>query len=132
MSEASTPSVDPESSDPARLRIAAESAAIRKRPDPNGSADVVVIGGGVAGLVAALECAKIGLSVTVLERAEQPGDASAASNSQASRSTRAPSRSRRAAAPSPNSSSPSESQATTSSRRTRRALGSRCPTARAA
>jgi oxygen-dependent protoporphyrinogen oxidase len=35
--------------------------------------DVVVIGGGVAGLVAALECARIGLSVTVLERAGTPG-----------------------------------------------------------
>jgi oxygen-dependent protoporphyrinogen oxidase len=34
---------------------------------------VVVIGGGVAGLVAALECARIGLSVTVLERAATPG-----------------------------------------------------------
>ncbi|WP_448002234.1 protoporphyrinogen oxidase [Agromyces bauzanensis] len=32
------------------------------------AADVVVIGGGVAGLVAALECAKVGLQVTVLER----------------------------------------------------------------
>ncbi|WP_395244765.1 protoporphyrinogen oxidase [Agromyces sp. MMS24-K17] len=30
--------------------------------------DVVVVGGGVAGLVAALECARIGLSVTVVER----------------------------------------------------------------
>lgn len=36
-------------------------------------AEVVVIGGGVAGLVAALECARLGLSVTVLERAETPG-----------------------------------------------------------
>jgi len=35
--------------------------------------DVVVIGGGVAGLVSALECARLGLSVTVLERAEVPG-----------------------------------------------------------
>ncbi|MET4159244.1 protoporphyrinogen oxidase [Agromyces sp. PvR057] len=30
--------------------------------------DVVVVGGGVAGLVSALECAKIGLKVTLLER----------------------------------------------------------------
>ena len=35
--------------------------------------DVVVIGGGVAGLVAALECAKVGLQVTVLERREAIG-----------------------------------------------------------
>lgn len=35
--------------------------------------DVVVVGGGVAGLVAALECARIGLGVTVLERADRPG-----------------------------------------------------------
>jgi oxygen-dependent protoporphyrinogen oxidase len=37
------------------------------------TADVVVIGGGVAGLVAALECAKVGLQVTVLERREAIG-----------------------------------------------------------
>ena len=36
-------------------------------------ADVVVVGGGVAGLVAALECAKVGLRVTVLERREEVG-----------------------------------------------------------
>ncbi|HEX6956044.1 MAG TPA: FAD-dependent oxidoreductase, partial [Agromyces sp.] len=35
--------------------------------------DVVVVGGGVAGLVAALECARLGLGVTVLEQAERPG-----------------------------------------------------------
>ncbi len=35
--------------------------------------DVVVIGGGVAGLVAALECAKVGLRVTVLERHDRLG-----------------------------------------------------------
>ena len=35
--------------------------------------DVVVIGGGVAGLVAALECAKVGLRVTVLERRDGVG-----------------------------------------------------------
>jgi len=32
--------------------------------------DVIVVGAGVAGLVAALECAKVGLRVTVLERRE--------------------------------------------------------------
>jgi protoporphyrinogen/coproporphyrinogen III oxidase len=37
------------------------------------TADVVVIGGGVAGLVAALECAKVGLRVTVLERRHELG-----------------------------------------------------------
>lgn len=37
------------------------------------TADVVVIGGGVAGLVAALECARVGLQVTVLERRETIG-----------------------------------------------------------
>jgi len=35
--------------------------------------DVVVVGGGVAGLVAALECAKVGLRVTVLERRDAIG-----------------------------------------------------------
>ncbi|MEI5582824.1 MULTISPECIES: protoporphyrinogen oxidase [unclassified Agromyces] len=35
--------------------------------------DVVVVGGGVAGLVAALECARLGLGVTVLEQADRPG-----------------------------------------------------------
>lgn len=35
--------------------------------------DVVVVGGGVAGLVAALECARLGLGVMVLEQAERPG-----------------------------------------------------------
>lgn len=37
------------------------------------AADVVVVGGGVAGLVAALECAKVGLQVTVLERRDRIG-----------------------------------------------------------
>ncbi|MFB8386254.1 protoporphyrinogen/coproporphyrinogen oxidase [Microbacterium sp. NPDC055910] len=36
---------------------------------------VVVIGGGIAGLVAAYECAKVGLAVTVLEAREAPGGA---------------------------------------------------------
>lgn len=35
--------------------------------------DVVVIGGGVAGMVAALECAKIGLAVTIVERRDELG-----------------------------------------------------------
>ncbi|TQK18385.1 oxygen-dependent protoporphyrinogen oxidase [Microbacterium sp. SLBN-154] len=34
---------------------------------------VIVVGGGVAGLVAALECAKVGMSVTVLERDARVG-----------------------------------------------------------
>ncbi|WP_173922612.1 NAD(P)/FAD-dependent oxidoreductase [Agromyces sp. Marseille-P2726] len=37
------------------------------------TADVVVIGGGVAGMVAALECAKVGLRVSLLERSDQLG-----------------------------------------------------------
>ncbi len=37
------------------------------------SADVVVIGGGVAGMVAALECAKVGLRVSLLERHHELG-----------------------------------------------------------
>ncbi|GGH50206.1 protoporphyrinogen/coproporphyrinogen oxidase [Microbacterium album] len=36
---------------------------------------VVVIGGGIAGLVAARECAKVGMRVTVLEAGEEPGGA---------------------------------------------------------
>jgi phytoene dehydrogenase-like protein len=52
------------------------------RPDARGASetepehratDVVVVGGGVAGLVAALECARLGLGVTLLEQAERPG-----------------------------------------------------------
>lgn len=38
-----------------------------------GRAHVAVVGGGVAGLVAALEFAKVGVRVTVLEEDEQPG-----------------------------------------------------------
>ena len=37
------------------------------------TADVVVIGGGVAGMVAALECAKVGLRVALLERRDALG-----------------------------------------------------------
>ncbi|KRC61701.1 hypothetical protein ASE14_12785 [Agromyces sp. Root81] len=57
MSEATTPAPDP----------AAEPVVERA------TADVVVVGGGVAGLVAALECAKVGLRVTVLERRDELG-----------------------------------------------------------
>lgn len=37
------------------------------------SARVVVVGGGIAGLVAALECAKVGMQVTLLERSDRLG-----------------------------------------------------------
>ena len=37
--------------------------------------DVIVIGGGVAGLIAARACARVGLSVTVLEATDVPGGA---------------------------------------------------------
>ncbi|MFT3797555.1 FAD-dependent oxidoreductase [Microbacterium sp.] len=37
---------------------------------------VVVVGGGVAGLVAAWECAKLGIAVTVLEASDRLGGAS--------------------------------------------------------
>jgi len=40
---------------------------------PAASVDVIVVGGGVAGLVAARECARIGLSVTVLEATDALG-----------------------------------------------------------
>ena len=36
---------------------------------------VVVVGGGVAGLVAALDCARVGIRVTVIERAPSAGGA---------------------------------------------------------
>ena len=43
-------------------------------PEPEHvTTDVVVVGGGIAGLVAALECAKLGLAVTVVEQADRPG-----------------------------------------------------------
>lgn len=45
-------------------------------PEPtaqHATSDVVVVGGGVAGLVAALECAKVGLGVTLLERRDVLG-----------------------------------------------------------
>lgn len=43
-----------------------------------GVRDVIVIGGGVAGLVAARECAHVGLTVTILETADVVGGAVAA------------------------------------------------------
>lgn len=42
-------------------------------PSPASARRVLVIGGGVAGMVAALECAKVGLAVTLVERAEELG-----------------------------------------------------------
>ncbi len=42
------------------------------RPESR-TTDVIVVGGGVAGLVAALECAKVGLRVTMLERRAELG-----------------------------------------------------------
>lgn len=57
-----TPSPAPDSTGPADLGGAEHSRT-----------DVVVVGGGVAGLVAALECARLGLGVTVLELTERPG-----------------------------------------------------------
>ncbi|GLU87929.1 protoporphyrinogen oxidase [Agromyces sp. NBRC 114283] len=64
-------SSDPAGLDPAALDPA-EAAGEPVEPEQRRS-DVVVVGGGAAGLVAALECAKIGLSVTVVERQEEPG-----------------------------------------------------------
>jgi len=45
----------------------------RRSPEERRSTDVVVVGGGIAGLVSALECAKIGLKVTLLERRDVLG-----------------------------------------------------------
>ncbi|UUT34513.1 FAD-dependent oxidoreductase [Microbacterium elymi] len=41
--------------------------------DQAGAVRLAVVGGGIAGLVAALECAKVGLSVTVYEAADRLG-----------------------------------------------------------
>ncbi|GAA1516742.1 oxygen-dependent protoporphyrinogen oxidase [Agromyces terreus] len=54
-------------------RDAADGASATSPNRAATTTDVVVVGGGVAGLVAALECAKIGLAVTVLESREAPG-----------------------------------------------------------
>lgn len=57
---------EPAASDPVGDALAAPAAEHR-------TTDVVVVGGGVAGLVAGLECARLGLGVVVLEQAERPG-----------------------------------------------------------
>ncbi|WJL94512.1 FAD-dependent oxidoreductase [Microbacterium sp. ET2] len=49
---------------------AASAASVPSHPAEKA---VIVVGGGVAGLVAALECAKVGMSVTVLERDTRVG-----------------------------------------------------------
>ena len=50
------------------MRNTADSAAARA-----GEKHIVVVGGGIAGLTVALECAKVGLSVTVIEAADHLG-----------------------------------------------------------
>ncbi|WP_457099483.1 protoporphyrinogen/coproporphyrinogen oxidase [Microbacterium sp. P5_E9] len=50
------------------MRNTADSAAVRA-----GEKHVVVVGGGIAGLTVALECAKVGLAVTVLEAGDHLG-----------------------------------------------------------
>lgn len=57
---------EPAASDPLVDPLATPAAEHR-------ATDVVVVGGGVAGLVAGLECARLGLGVVVLEEAERPG-----------------------------------------------------------
>lgn len=68
MSDQTTPAGDPTARDSTSAPDLAAEPVIERA-----TADVVVIGGGVAGLVAALECAKVGLQVTVLERRDELG-----------------------------------------------------------
>lgn len=68
MSDPTTPAGDPTARDSTSAPAPAAETVVERA-----TADVVVIGGGVGGLVAALECAKVGLQVTVLERRDELG-----------------------------------------------------------
>ncbi|HIE60910.1 MAG TPA: FAD-dependent oxidoreductase [Microbacterium sp.] len=50
-------------------------SAFEKLVEHARSEHVVVVGAGIAGLVAALECAKVGLQVTLVEASERLGGA---------------------------------------------------------
>lgn len=53
--------------------MSAETEAVGRLVEQAHAAHVVVVGGGMAGLVAALECAKVGLRVTVVEACDRVG-----------------------------------------------------------